>query len=77
MGILSTLLLLPLKGPADSALWVAKQVADAVDQERNSPTAIKAALTEAERKLISGEMSEEEYDILETELLRRLKALAG
>lgn len=74
MGVLRSLLLLPVKGPADGAFWVAAKLAEQVEKERNSPAAIRRALAEAERALLAGEMSEEAYDDLETDLLLRLQA---
>lgn len=76
MGLLSSLLLLPVKGPGDGVIWVANKLAEQVERERNSPAALRAALTEAERQLLSGELSEEAYDEIEDDLLARLK-LAG
>ena len=77
MGLVSKLLLLPIKGPADGALWVASKVAEQAEKERNSPVAIKAALAQAEAQLLAGELSEDAYDDLETELLLRLKAASA
>jgi hypothetical protein len=73
MGLLTSLLLLPVSGPLSGALWVARQIAEAAESERNSPAALRAALHEAEARLISGELSEVEYDALETVLLERLR----
>jgi hypothetical protein len=74
MGLLSSLLLLPVAAPLQGSLWVARQIAEGVDNERNSPAALRQALREAEARLIAGELSEEEYDLQETDLLERLRA---
>lgn len=74
MGILSSVLLLPFKGPADGTIWVARKLAEAAEQQRNDPGMLKSALIDAEKKLLSGELSEEEYDEIETEILTRLRA---
>ena len=73
MGVLSTLLLLPVKGPSDGVMWVASKLAEQVEKERNSPAALRAALAAAEQKLLAGELSEDAYDEIETNLLQRLQ----
>jgi hypothetical protein len=77
MGLLRTLVLLPVIGPADGALWVASKLAEQVEQERNSPATLRAALAEAERQLLAGELSEDDYSDIEDDLLIRLKEAAG
>ncbi|MEO1238055.1 MAG: gas vesicle protein GvpG [Pseudomonadota bacterium] len=72
MGILTRLLTLPVRGPADGVLWVAGKLAEHVDAERNSPAALRAALAEAERQLLAGEIDEAAYDAIEDDLLERL-----
>jgi hypothetical protein len=73
MGLLSRLLLLPVSGPLHGSLWVARQIAETVERDRNSPTALREALRDAEARLIAGELSEQEYEAIETELLERLR----
>ena len=73
MGLLSRLLLLPVSAPAAGSLWVARQIADCVERERNSPAALREALRAAEAGLLAGELSEEAYEAIETDLLERLK----
>lgn len=75
MGILRSLVLLPLKGPMDGAVWVAQKINDSVQQEWNDPASIRKTLVSLERQLLAGEISEDEYDRAETDLLLRLKAL--
>ena len=74
MGLLSKLLTLPVAGPMRGALWVAGQVHDAATAELNDPAAIRAALTELERRLEAGEIDEETYEAEEEALLDRLDA---
>lgn len=74
MGMLGTLLLLPLRGPLDATLWVAGRIGEAAERQWNDPAALRAALAAAEQRLLAGELSEAEYDALETELLERLRA---
>ena len=73
MGILSTLLFLPLKGPVDGSLWVARKITEAAEAQMNDPAALREALVDAERKLEAGEITEDEYDDLEEVILERLR----
>lgn len=73
MGFLSSLLLLPLAAPLQGSLWVAKRIAESVEGERNSPAALREALRQAEARLIAGDLSEDDYEVLETDLLERLR----
>ena len=51
MGLLSSLLLRPVKGPGDSVFWVARKLAEQVEKERNS-TIKGTFLAPSEDKLI-------------------------
>ncbi|MFA8442736.1 gas vesicle protein GvpG [Yoonia sp.] len=73
MGLLRSLLSLPVKGPIDGTLWVARQIQDAADKELNDPAALRKALAALETQLLAGAISEEEYDQAETRLLLRIK----
>ncbi len=73
MGLLSRLLLLPVSAPLSGSLWIAQQITESVERERNSPAALRAALREAELRLIAGELSEEDYEVIETDLLVRMR----
>lgn len=75
MGLLSSLILLPLRGPMDGALWVARQILDAADSERNNPATLRALLETLEAQLLSGEITEEDYEVMEIEILERLQAI--
>jgi hypothetical protein len=76
MGLVRKLLTLPVSGPADGVLWLAARVAEAADAQRNDPALLRAALVEAEARLVAGEMSEDDYDLIETDLLTRLGAIS-
>ena len=76
MGLLSSLLLAPITAPPKGVMWVARRLAEQAEAERNNPSAIRAALADAEQQLLAGEMSEAEYDEIEDDLLDRL-AKAG
>ncbi len=73
MGLLRSLLSLPVKGPIDGTLWVARQIQDAADKELNDPAALRKALAALETQLLAGAISEGEYDEAETRLLLRIK----
>lgn len=74
MGILTNLLMLPVAAPVGGSLWLARQIAKSAEQERNSPSALREALRDAEAGLLAGELSEHEYDRIETDLLERLRS---
>lgn len=76
MGILSKILTLPVRGPADGVLWIAGQIAKQAEAERNSPVALRAALSAAEQALLEGQITEDEYEVIEDDLLARLSAAA-
>lgn len=75
MGLLSTLLFLPLKGPVDGSLWVARKITEAAEAQMNDPSALRQALADAERQLEAGDISEEEYEELEEVILQRLQVI--
>ncbi|MBF9029978.1 gas vesicle protein [Rhodobacterales bacterium HKCCE3408] len=77
MGILSSLLLAPVKLPATGTIWLARKLAQTAEAERNNPAALRATLAEAERLLLAEEMTEDEYDAIETDILTRLKGCGG
>lgn len=77
MGILTTLLTLPVGGPMRGAMWVAGQVLQAAEAELNDPAALRAALTLLEEKLDAGAITEEEFEAEEVILLDRIEALAA
>jgi len=77
MGLLLRALTFPVSAPVGGGLWLARQISEHVDAERNSPAALRAALAEAERRLLSGEMDEETYDRIEDDILARLASTGG
>ncbi|MEM6826248.1 MAG: gas vesicle protein GvpG [Pseudomonadota bacterium] len=77
IGLVARLVALPVNGPIGGAVWTARQIAKSVEQERNSPAAIRAALRDAEARLLDGTLSEEDYDKIEDDLLERLEGTAG
>ncbi|MDG4648420.1 gas vesicle protein GvpG [Roseibacterium sp. SDUM158017] len=75
MGLLRKILTLPVSAPADGVVWLAARIAEAAEAERNDPSLLREALVDAEAKLLSGELGEDEYDAIETDLLLRLRAI--
>ncbi len=74
MLILDDILLAPIRG----LFALARQVAAAVEQEREGEEeAIKAELRELYMRLETGQISEEDFDAREAELLDQLDALAA
>ena len=76
MGILSKLLLGPITAPFNGTVWVAGKIAEAAEAERNDKGVLRDALAEAERQLLDGTLSEDEYDEIEEDLLQRLRDAA-
>ena len=76
MGLLRSLVLLPLKGPMDAALWVTGQILTAAEEEMNDPGTLRRALLALEQDLLAGRISEEDYDAAETQILLRLRGIA-
>ncbi|MCZ7456537.1 gas vesicle protein GvpG [Streptomyces sp. WMMC940] len=76
MGLLGELLLLPA-APVRGTFWVLRQVADEAERRYYDPSTIRRELAVLERQLEEGEISEEEFDRREDELLDRLERAAG
>jgi hypothetical protein len=71
MGLLTGLLTLPL-APVRGTMWVAERLLEEAQRELDDPANIEAQLLEAEGRYERGEISEEEYEVLEDALMRRL-----
>jgi hypothetical protein len=71
MGLLSGLLTLPL-APVRGVAWVAEVIYRQAERELTDPARIRAELEEVEQALSSGQISQEEADRREEELLRLL-----
>ncbi|GAA4525301.1 gas vesicle protein GvpG [Amycolatopsis samaneae] len=74
MGLLREIALLPL-APLRVATWSVGVVADAAIDERRAR--IRHELAEAEHALLAEEITEEEFDRREDELLDELEELDG
>lgn len=71
MGLITGIVTFPL-APVRGSLWVIDQVLTAAEREYYDPEPVRRELAALERALTSGEISEEEYDRREDELLDRL-----
>ncbi|MFE9726689.1 gas vesicle protein GvpG [Streptomyces sp. NPDC005794] len=73
MGLFTGLLLLPL-APVRGVIWVAEKVNDAADRELNDPGLIRSRLAALNQELEDGNVSLEQFEREEEELLDRLHA---
>lgn len=73
MGIFTGLLLLPL-APLRGTIWLAEQLAAIAEEELNDERTVRRLLVEAELALEAGELTPEEHERIEDELLGRLDA---
>ena len=76
MGLLTGLLTLPL-APVRGTMWVAERVLEEAERQLNDPAAIEQQLIEAEEARDRGELSEQEFEQIEDELLARLLGQGG
>ena len=73
IGLLRTVLLLPIKGPLDGVVWVAGKIDETAQREWRDPGTIRLALRDLEDRLLAGTISEADYDSAEADLLARLQ----
>jgi hypothetical protein len=71
MFLIDDILLAPLKG----VIWVGKKVNEIIEEELSDEGRIKEKLMELQLKFELDEISEEEYNKQEKELLERLDAI--
>lgn len=76
MGLITGLLTLPL-APVRGTVWVAEQLLAEAERQMDDPAYIEQQLADAEASYERGEISEEEFELLEDELLRRLIGRGG
>lgn len=72
MGLLKEVLLLPL-APVRFTKWTVGQVVDAAEREQRDPATIRRELADLSRALDAGEISQEEFDQREDDLLDLLE----
>lgn len=71
MGLITEVLLLPL-APARGGAWAIRQVIREAERIYYDPATVRAELARLEQQLEAGEITEEEFDRQEDELLDRL-----
>jgi hypothetical protein len=71
MGLIGGLLTLPL-APARGLIWVLEQTLEEAEAQYHDPRRIRADLVRAEEALEAGEIDEQTYTAIESELLARL-----
>ena len=71
MGLFSGLLTLPL-APVRGTVWIAERLLEEAERQLNDPAVIEQQLLEAEARHERGEITDDELENLEDELLRRL-----
>jgi hypothetical protein len=76
MGLITGILTLPL-APVRGTVWLAEQLAEQARQELDEGRTIRQQLAEAERLHELGELSAEELEAIEDELLERLRLAGG
>ena len=72
MGFLTGLILLPL-APLRGTIWLAEKLAEVAERELDDEATVRRLLVEAEIAFDSGELTEDEYELIEDELLERLE----
>ncbi|MCC5476310.1 gas vesicle protein GvpG [Streptomyces sp. NPDC059680] len=72
MGLIGEVLLLPF-APVRGAGWVVGQVLREAERIYYDPATVRAELARLEERLEAGEITEEEFDRREDELLDRLE----
>jgi hypothetical protein len=76
MGLLMGLLTLPL-APLRGTVWLAEQLADQAARELDEERSIRRQLVDVERRHALGELTLEEMERMEEELLERLHSPRG
>ena len=71
MGLFTGLLTLPL-APVRGTMWIAERLLEEAERELDDPRNIEAQLLDVEARYERGEITEEEYELLEDALMRRL-----
>lgn len=71
MGLFTGLLTLPL-APVRGVVWIAEQLHDRADAQMNDPGVLRAKIDDLDRAYDNGEISEQERDEQQEELLERL-----
>ena len=76
MGLLGEIFLLPL-APVRGVTWIAEKVRDEAVRERDESTGVEAELAELDRQVEAGELSKDEAERREEELLETMLLQSG
>ncbi|HEX6701820.1 MAG TPA: gas vesicle protein GvpG [Gaiellaceae bacterium] len=76
MGLLTGILTLPL-APVRGTIWIAEKLMEQAELELDDEQRIRRAIAEAELRHELGELTEEELEAIEDELLEELQRLGG
>lgn len=71
--MLLRLLAAPVTAPLNSVHWLSTKIHDAAQAQLNDTEALKRQLAVLEQRLENGELSEEDFEELELELVLRLQ----
>lgn len=71
MGFLTGLVTLPL-APVRGTVWIAERLLEEAERQLNDPAVIEQRLLDAEARHERGEITDDELEQIEDELLRRL-----
>ena len=75
IGTLLKVVTFPVSQPLDGLLWVAERIKDQAEAEYYDEGAVRGRLLELELKLDMGEITEEEYQAAEDELIGLLNEI--
>ena len=76
MGLITGLLTLPL-APVRGTMWIAERLQEQAERELYDESALRTGLLELEEAREAGELSAEEIDEAENELIERLMEIRG
>ncbi|MGA3307537.1 MAG: gas vesicle protein GvpG [Xanthobacteraceae bacterium] len=72
MGLLSSIVTVPVAGPIKGMLWIVKTIAEHAERELYDEDNIRKDLLKLEQQYELGNMKLEEFESAESELLQRL-----
>lgn len=77
MDPLTAVLAFPITGPLGALTWIARQIANAAEQQMLDPARIETALRELERRLDDGRIDEPAFEAEEALLLAELEEITA
>ena len=76
MGLITGLLTFPL-APVRGTMWIAERLLEEAERQLDDPARLEGRLREAEAALEAGEISPEEFDDIEEDVVLRLMRRGG